>query len=1682
MSKSLDKSVNEALAKYFDNDINKVNIILLKQYVTEKKITKKIAKELYHLVSKQTFNVKELNPYKNTKLDKYGKQKVIDLIKEIKNNPNFEDILKKFSPEDIEENIIYEDGTKEDLSSKGFYYERLWDLCIKFGVTGLTKGTEIVKDKKGIDKRVKGKLLTSHIITENPNSEEYIGFPKSGNCWSSGKLDILLNSPIRSSNSGGYSDITFFNKHIKDGQEMEDLYFVSVKYYKKEKDVASYDIGKLCTLINKHQKNKRSIKILLFVNNKQKCMMKWGGVVDGKRYSGQNKSSDILMQYIDPLSNETYSNVYDSADLRVYYNRLRILLSHYDYFETVDDIRRFEKDYLEVLKNPFIPRFHQRLFIDKINNLIIDGKSNILVGAIPRSGKSYIMGGTILDHINRSRDNRPMNFLLITPAPTETFGEYRKLFGDHLDFDTIEAVYLDEEGKKNINIDTQIKHRVYIVSKQLLGWGKTPNETGNPELQITGEGIEKQKRQHKNITKYLGETMFNIIFLDEAHFGLSTDSAQLILQELNQISKNAKKTPKVFVTATYNKPSRVYDIEPECKLTWDINDIKIMKELTFENYTNNDIRKQFGHSIYDKAIESEGGEEGIKSLSEQYKKFPEPYLITSVWDKDFLKDENDKILMSGYGFDMNELFKNDGNSFIAEYNVIEMMKYYFGYPDKEQSYDNQAFYRNRGILPRIRRICSNECRTMQTSDKYKTSQLWFLPYGPGNKVAGVVVSLLNLLNGGGIFKDIKDSYHFFIAVEIKGKKGKTSGNVTYMDKPSTIKNDIESISEKADNIIILAGARLQLGISFEGVDIVTLWNNVSSTDANFQMLFRSMTEKKDYLECNPNEYCNNKKYGFMVDLNPQRVLTTMTLFETNSSKANKKDVDIVDIRNVELSKMINVDKDVMLDKYGEDDSKRGEFVKELFNKLYSSWNTLSSNIQKTAKNFSYDMDLLKSIEKQLRNIKLPRSPPAPPNVNGSDPDKFQKPEGKPPKKKTEKEEKEEKKVKEIPLDVLASEAVADIITLMNIYTIYLSEKADCILLENRSIPEVTNNIDELQEVIFGDSELKDSFLDVLNTRLGGYGDHDSLIKIIDILKKSINEGVDKISMNRIIMGQKKQIYTIREPDKLLEYINQNLTPKVKEKKKAGEVFTPISMVKEMLDKLPKDVWHDPTLTWLDPAAGIGNFPIIVYLELMKGLKSPHIKVKYPEKMKGINLSSNESIRKHILENMLFMSELNSKNVNILNKIFCVKTGTSGYDLNIHKGDTLKLDIKSKWDKRLKENGYMFDIIMGNPPYNAGDTKTTGEKNIYVRFITYSFKYLQPSGYLLFIHPPSYRIDNHYVKGTKFNLNELYTSKKIICIRMYSVSEVQRLFNVMINVDYIVLQNKDNTNKDKTEVIDVHNEVSNIIIKKGDFIPNFGFTLLNELSKLVRKYGHIEVENSSEHHNNIIKKHKGKYKNIHLIIEKGKRIYLSNDEHSKHRISKMFINALGVHYVYYDKGSYGATEQQLLILKPSKIIREFISSELFQYIALATKITGNNISRNDIYKYLPNFDNARDIKDMNDIYKLLKVNDKYKSAIIRDYPLKTFKDIDIIENYKSNSSQEKNKKVIHVKQKTNKKPNSPKKQAKKTMKKSKCSDLHPEPPCKEDKPRLKNGCCYKDKKTKKGGGKRRRHKRSKRKRR
>ena len=142
------------------------------------------------------------------------------------------------------------------------------------------------------------------------------------------------------------------------------------------------------------------------------------------------------------------------------------------------------------------------------------------------------------------------------------------------------------------------------------------------------------------------------------------------------------------------------------------------------------------------------------------------------------------------------------------------------------------------------------------------------------------------------------------------------------------------------------------------------------------------------------------------------------------------------------------------------------------------------------------------------------------------------------------------------------------------------------------------------------------------------------------------------------------------PD-ILNIIRKYLPIKNKEKKFYGEVFSPPELVCDMLDLLPKEVWSDPNLQWLDPANGIGNFPVVVYYRLMEGLK-----LVIPDK---------KDRSKHIIEYMLYMVELNSVNCDVCREIFNLIDNTA--EPNIINADFLE------WNPNKK-----FDIIMGNLTY------------------------------------------------------------------------------------------------------------------------------------------------------------------------------------------------------------------------------------------------------------------------------------------------------------------------------------------------------------------------------------------------
>ena len=307
-------------------------------------------------------------------------------------------------------------------------------------------------------------------------------------------------------------------------------------------------------------------------------------------------------------------------------------------------------------------------------------------------------------------------------------------------------------------------------------------------------------------------------------------------------------------------------------------------------------------------------------------------------------------------------------------------------------------------------------------------------------------------------------------------------------------------------------------------------------------------------------------------------------------------------------------------------------------------------------------------------------------------------------------------------------------------------------------------------------------------------------------------------------------------DKLEQFIFSQLKPKEKEKKENGEVFTPLFLISEMLDRLDEEYIKEQgksifteNFKWFDPAVGIGNFMIILYQRLMIGLREI--------------ITDEEDRRKHILETMIYASELNPKNVSIYKKIFLGDSpsvdspSVNKYKLNIHEGDTLKMDVMKEWgiDK--------FDVVIGNPPFNMGGIRSCSGKQllegiktqtIWTKFISKSFELLKPDGFLAFINPLSWLKKSH-------PLHNDILEKHIIWLKLWDNSQSKGMINADIPISLFVLQNTKNMQNKKTEITSILKRRSLITTSTEYLNPKYSIPLAfySIFNKLV---GFIETRN------------------------------------------------------------------------------------------------------------------------------------------------------------------------------------------------------------------------------------------------
>ena len=205
----------------------------------------------------------------------------------------------------------------------------------------------------------------------------------------------------------------------------------------------------------------------------------------------------------------------------------------------------------------------------------------------------------------------------------------------------------------------------------------------------------------------------------------------------------------------------------------------------------------------------------------------------------------------------------------------------------------------------------------------------------------------------------------------------------------------------------------------------------------------------------------------------------------------------------------------------------------------------------------------------------------------------------------------------------------------------------------------------------------------------------------------------------------------------------------RENSKNAEVFTPSFLIREMLDKIPDEIWKSPDTTFLDPCFGSGSFPKCIAEKLRE---FGHSDENISKRIWGIDISRKWYNRvKHFR-----VGEYNIKN------IYCDDS------LNTNILDNMK-----------------FDVVCGNPPFQPFGSSGTGNK-IWPKFVEIGFKVLKEDGWISMITPNHWRLLKSE-RGVHREAQRLMWENNIV-----DVQPANKFFDVggVVKMDYwIITKNK-----------------------------------------------------------------------------------------------------------------------------------------------------------------------------------------------------------------------------------------------------------------------------------------------------
>ena len=1136
------------------------------------------------------------------------------------------------------------------------------------------------------------------------------------------------------------------------------------------------------------------------------------------------------------VSKDNLNNVLDMDDLNM---MCAVLLERIEMCPS-KDFEGILKHLLSDEKPSLRTRLHQKLICSKVLRLIHSGNKTILIGALPRSGKTY-MGAFIAKQYKKT--------LIITTRPSETRTQWNNVFKQHREFSEYKVNDLNTSSIDDIVAYNKMDVKMVAVSS-----------------------IQFFKMNER---KALIGLEWDLILLDEIHEGGSTELSNEMID-----TYIGTKPVRIMMTATYTKPVEYYTIPSECCCFWDLEDVRLMRSWGEPSVFARLCEKYGRADVVIARDNTYKSGETDASIRDCYVNAPKLGILTNIMQSDIYEElrmatnSPDNV----YGFSMRSLFMptKDGNAFQNQKAVDTFLAMITGslkmkhFPNGDMS-----------MFARIARYWKTIGH--RDNDEFMT-QLWFLPSGVGQHLIDVKPAIISRINANPILKE-------FATLTLDSGMGDISKAVACAV--------VDAKAQEKKGIIILTGNVGSLGVSLPEVDIAFMLHDIESADMNFQQLMRVLTDML------------NKKCGLVVDFNVWRVLNTLNTYATSRcGQAEKSSADRITWC---ISNLVDIDPDMWECKESPETFTQEKIAEELtkqWRKLLEQTGTSLNQLARKPLDLGEDQNELDKIAKYMDDCSSKARYEVNPDqeklcsgvkVMSSD-DNDKKEDDDDNDKKEDDNDDEKKDYDDIAKKTNINDVLARLIPEIAMLSGCKPDLLEAMHTVNNE-PRHREALDEFLIHLYGMKQLQ-SPLNVL-------------LKLVQNNYKKLNDAREIFEVISNRMG------TLDNPEELVAFIGQHLKPKELEKKLNGEVFTPPSLIQEKFDKLTiadPSIWCDPSKKFLDPANGIGNYPALAYHRLMEGLKKA--------------IPDEASRKKHIIENMLYMCELNKKNVEVSRKVFDPE---GVYAMKLYQGSYLDLDPKKEWGVET------FDVVFGNPPYQmqVGPRKTQPLWNL---FVLKSINLLNKNGYVVFVHPSGWRSPDGVFKAVYDKIME----RDLVYINMNNFKKGQEVFNVGTNFDYYILKNSTM----KTTIInDIDDKEYTLDLKGWSFLPSGGFELYEKLLSLngeekvevIHDYSLYETRKSWMSRT---KTEAFKYPCCYTITGKdGMKCFYSSEKKVEHfGIPKViWSNGLGTYPVIDDTGTYGLTQFSYAIvdtLQNLEKIKDAMNNPKFIQLMEYVKFTNN----------------------------------------------------------------------------------------------------------------------------------------------